>query len=453
MIPLSLSQLASLTEGELHGADLTIDTVATDSTNVVEGSLFIALKGARFDGHAFAEQAKQANAAALLVSRKLDLVLPQVVVADTRIALGLLGQWVREQCRAKVAGLTGSSGKTSVKEMTAAILKQCGPTLYTTGNLNNDLGVPMTLLRMTDAHQYAVIEMGANHLGEIAYTSAMAKPDVALVNNLSAAHLEGFGSMAGVAKAKGEIFQGLAQEGTAIINVDSHDLQNWRADLKGKKVRTFTVNAEELADYKLSDVALSDAGSQFTLQTPCGDTAITLPLLGWHNISNALAASALAQTLGASLDAIKAGLATIQPVAGRLFPIKVSPSVLLLDDTYNASVGSMQAAIAVLAAIPGRKIMVVGDMAELGAQSAHYHQQVGLAVAESNINILLSYGKQSQLIAQYSGIGQHFDSKHSLVNQVLAILENHQDTTILIKGSRSSAMHEVVNQLQEKLTC
>jgi UDP-N-acetylmuramoyl-tripeptide--D-alanyl-D-alanine ligase len=453
MIPISLSELASITGGRLQGADLTIDNVVTDSSKVVAGSLFIALQGARFDGHEFAASAQQANAAALLVSRKLDVTLPQVVVADTRIALGLLGRWVRKQSPAKVAGLTGSSGKTSVKEMTAAILKQCGPTLYTSGNLNNDFGVPMTLLRMTTEHQYAVIEMGANHQGEIAYTTALTSPDVALVNNLSAAHLEGFGSIAGVAKAKGEIFQGLAAGGTAIINAASNDLPNWQTELQGKTLRVFSVDEKDHADYYPRAVTLSSSGSQFTLHTPCGAIEITLPLLGRHNIANALAASALAQALGAPLSAIKTGLATLQPVNGRLFPIHLAPGILLLDDTYNANAGSMQAAIEVLAAMPNQKILVVGDMAELGEQSAHYHREVGLMVSAAKIDHLLSFGKQSQLIAQHSGIGQHFDSKHSLLKYLLATIKNHQNVTILVKGSRSSAMDEVVNQLQETFTC
>lgn len=453
MIPLSLSQLASITEGELHGADLTFDTVVTDSNNVVEGSLFVALKGARFDGHEFAEKAKNAHAAALLVSCKLDLAVPQVIVADTRTALALFAHWVRKHCYAKVAGLTGSSGKTSVKEMAAAILKQCGSTLYTAGNLNNDLGVSMTLLRMTAAHQYAVIEMGANHEGEIAYTSALVEPDVVLVNNLSAAHLEGFGSIAGVAKAKGEIFLNLAAEGTAIINLASHDWPNWQAHLQHKTLRTFSVDEQAAADYYPSGVKLSASGSEFILHTPYGDKTINLPLLGRHNIANAIAASALAQALGVSLNAIKAGLAALQPVAGRLFPIKLAPSILLLDDTYNANVGSMQAAIAVLAAMQSHTILVVGDMAELGEHSEHYHREVGLMVAAAKIDHLLSYGKQSRLIAQYSGVGQHFDSKHSLLNHLFAIIEKHRNVTVLVKGSRSSAMDEVVNQLQEKFTC
>ena len=227
MIRISYAQLAEIVNGEHIGAAGEFDAVTTDSRHLTPGCLFVALKGERFDAHDFAEQAKAGGAGALLVSRRLDCALPQIVVHDTRLAFGELAAWVRRQMPARIVALTGSSGKTSVKEMAAAILNQCGNTLYTAGNLNNDIGVPMTLLRLTPSHQYAVIELGANHQGEIAWTVGLTRPEAALVNNLAAAHLEGFGSLAGVAKAKGEIFSGLSQNGTAILNADNNDWLNW----------------------------------------------------------------------------------------------------------------------------------------------------------------------------------------------------------------------------------
>ena len=243
MISVTLSQLTDILNGELQGADITLDAVTTDTRKLTPGCLFVALKGERFDAHDFADQAKAGGAGALLVSRPLDIDLPQLIVKDTRLAFGELAAWVRQQVPARVVALTGSSGKTSVKEMTAAILSQCGNTLYTAGNLNNDIAVPMTLLRLTPEYDFAVIELGANHQGEIAWTVSLTRPEAALVNNLAAAHLEGFGSLAGVAKAKGEIFSGLPENGIAIMNADNNDWLNWQSVIGSRKVWRFSPNA------------------------------------------------------------------------------------------------------------------------------------------------------------------------------------------------------------------
>src|SRR5476649_2450743 len=262
MIRVSLQALTSALNAELIGVDAQIDAVVTDTRKVEAGCLFVALKGEKFDAHDFAADAIAAGAGALLVSKRLRVELPQLVVADTRIALGQLGAWVRQQVPARVVGLTGSSGKTSVKEMTAAILRQCGNVLYTAGNFNNDIGVPLTLLRLTAEHDFAVIEMGANHLGEIAYTTDLARPETALVNNLSAAHLEGFGSLAGVAQAKGEIYEGLPANGIAILNADSNDWPHWQRKLGGKTVWRFSSTKDSAqqndgSDFFATDVKIS----------------------------------------------------------------------------------------------------------------------------------------------------------------------------------------------------
>ncbi len=338
MISVTLSQLAGTLHGELLGQDVTIDAVTSDTRKLTPGCLFVALKGERFDAHDFADQAKAGGAGALLVSRKLDTDLPQLVVSDTRQAFGELAAWVRQQVPTRVVALTGSSGKTSVKEMTAAILGECGNTLYTAGNLNNDIGVPMTLLRLTKEHQYAVIELGANHQGEIAWTVSLTRPEAALVNNLAAAHLEGFGSLAGVAKAKGEIYTGLPANGIAILNGDNNDWLNWQSIIGDRKVWRFSPNAAN-SDFTATNVHITSHGTEFTLQTPTGNAEVTLPLPGRHNIANALAATALAMAVGASLDAVKQGLAKLKAVPGRLFPVRLGENQLLLDDTYNANVG------------------------------------------------------------------------------------------------------------------
>ncbi|MCW6033171.1 UDP-N-acetylmuramoyl-tripeptide--D-alanyl-D-alanine ligase [Pantoea sp. JK] len=453
MIPVSLNTLAEISGGQLHGADLTIADVTTDTRKVTAGSLFVALVGERFDAHDFANDAIANGAQALLVSKLLKVTVPQVVVADTRIAFGQLAAWVRQQAKARVVALTGSSGKTSVKEMTAAILRQCGETLYTAGNLNNDFGVPMTLLRLTKEHAYAVIELGANHQGEIAYTTDLVRPETALVNNLAAAHLEGFGSLAGVAKAKGEIFGGLPVHGTAIVNADSNDLANWQSQLVDKTLWRFSPQPLADAEFRASEIVLRADATLFTLHTPRGDIAVELPLPGRHNIANALAAAALALSVDAPLTAIKVGLKTLQAVPGRLFPIRLAANQLLLDDSYNANVGSMTAAAQVLGDMPGYRVMVVGDMAELGDEAELCHRQVGDAAKAAGIDCVLSTGTLSQLIGESSGKGEHFATKTALTERLRTLLSEHQDITILVKGSRSAAMEQVVQSLQEKGTC
>ncbi|MGK0704474.1 UDP-N-acetylmuramoyl-tripeptide--D-alanyl-D-alanine ligase [Yokenella regensburgei] len=452
MISVTLSQLASITHGELYGDSLTIDAVTTDTRKITAGCLFVALKGERFDAHDFAQQAKEAGAGALLVSRKLDCALPQVVVKDTRLAFGELAAWVRQQVPARVVALTGSSGKTSVKEMTASILSQCGNTLYTAGNLNNDVGVPMTLLRLTKAHQFAVIELGANHQGEIAWTVDLTHPEAALVNNLAAAHLEGFGSLAGVAKAKGEIYTGLAQDGIAILNADNNDWLNWQNIIGNRKVWRFSPNAAN-SDFTATNIHVTSHGTEFTLQTPQGNVDVLLPLPGRHNIANALAATSLAMAVGADLQAVKQGLATLEAVPGRLFPITLAENKLLLDDSYNANVGSMTAAVQVLADMPGYRVLVVGDMAELGEESEACHRQVGEAAKDAGIDRVLSVGVLSKVISSASEAGEHFADKASLIAYLRALVEEKSIITVLVKGSRSAAMEEVVRALQENGTC
>jgi len=452
MIGVTLSQLSGVLNGELHGADLLIDDVTTDTRKITPGCLFVALKGERFDAHDFAQTAKDAGAGALLVSRKLAIDLPQLVVSDTRLAFGELAAWVRKQVPARVVALTGSSGKTSVKEMTAAILAQCGNTLYTAGNLNNDIGVPMTLLRLTPEHQFAVIELGANHQGEIAWTVSLTRPEAALVNNLAAAHLEGFGSLAGVAKAKGEIFSGLPESGIAILNADNNDWQNWQHVIGDRTVWRFSPNAAD-SDFSAADVRITAQGTVFTLQTPNGSTEVILPLPGRHNIANALAATALATAVGADLKAVKAGLAQLKAVPGRLFPVQLSETQLVLDDSYNANVGSMTAAVQVLSEMPGYRVLVVGDMAELGAESEACHIQVGAAAKAAGIDRVVSVGNLSQAISTASGAGEHFNDKASAIVRLNELVKEHKTLTILVKGSRSAAMEQVVRALQENGTC
>ncbi|MCK8539662.1 UDP-N-acetylmuramoyl-tripeptide--D-alanyl-D-alanine ligase [Yersinia ruckeri] len=453
MIPISLQQLALQLDAELVGNDGMITEVTTDTRKVTADCLFVALKGERFDAHDFAENAIAAGAGALLVSKRLLVDVPQIVVKDTRLALGQFAAWVRQQVPTKVVALTGSSGKTSVKEMTAAILRQCGNVLYTAGNFNNDIGVPLTLLRLTPEHDFAVIELGANHIGEIAYTTDLSRPEAALVNNLAAAHLEGFGSLAGVAQAKGEIFAGLPANGIAIINADSHDWSHWQTTLAHKQVWRFSPLGGEDIDFYATDLRIEQQGMNFTLHSPFGHVVVSLPLPGRHNVANALAAAALAISVGADLDAVRVGLSQLKAVPGRLFPLVLADGKLLLDDTYNANVGSMTAAVQVLAEMPGYRVMVAGDMAELGETAEDCHRQVGNAAKLSGIDKVLTVGTLSQLISSASGHGEHFHDKSALTARLAALLSEHQVITVLIKGSRSAAMESVVQALQEKASC
>lgn len=455
MIPFSIYEIAPVLNAERTGADCTILSVSIDSREVRNSKkcLFVALKGEQFDAHDFAAQSVSAGAAALLVSHRLPLDVPQLVVADTRIALGQLGAWVRQQVSARVVALTGSSGKTSVKEMTATILHQCGRVLATKGNFNNKIGVPLTLLRLTPEHDFAVIELGANHLGEIAWTTDLVQPETALVNNLSAAHLAGFGSMSGVAQAKGEIFVGLSTNGRGILNDDSHDWQHWQQVLSHKAVWRFAMHAANGVDFFSSNIKSDQHGVCFTLHSPKGACPVRLPLPGRHNVANALAASALSLSVGATLSAVSSGLAKLQAVPGRLFPIALGTGQLLLDDSYNANVGSMTAAAQVLADMPGYRVMVVGDMAELGDKEIECHRQVGKDISMAGIDKVLSFSPLSQIISEVSGYGEHFQDKVSLTSRLVQLLYEHAVITVLVKGSRSTEMEQVVRTLQEKALC
>jgi len=453
MIPVTLRTLTEVLSAELLGADLQIEAVTTDTRQITPGCLFIALKGENFDAHDFAADALKAGAAALIVCKRLPIDAPQLVVADTRIALGKLGAWVRQQVPARVVALTGSSGKTSVKEMTAAVLRQCGNVLYTAGNFNNDIGVPLTLLRLTAEYDFAVVELGANHQGEIAYTTDLARPQTALVNNLSAAHLEGFGSLAGVAQAKGEIFEGLPADGIAILNADNNDWPHWQARIGNKTVWRFSPDAADGVDFFASNVAVGAFATTFTLHSPVGQIDVSLPLPGRHNVANALAAAALALSVGATLEAVRAGLSTLEPVKGRLVPIKLAEGKTLLDDSYNANVGSMTAAAQVVADMPGYRVMALGDMAELGDESEACHRQVGDAIRLAGIDKVLTVGHFSRAISDASGCGEHLEDKAAVTARLASLISEHAVITVLIKGSRSAAMEQVVRALQENATC
>lgn len=442
---LRLSEAAIATGGRLVGADVAFDAVSSDSRAIQPHELFVALRGERFDGHDFAADCLQRGAAAAMVDTRwqLDQAGPLLVVEDTRLALGDLASYWRGKFALPVAAVTGSNGKTTVKEMLAAILRAASSddaVLATQGNLNNDIGLPLTLFKLRASHRYAVIEMGMNHPGEISYLTRLAKPTVALINNALPAHLEGLGSVEAVAHAKGEIFEGLAADGTAIINADDQFAPLWQQLAAPRKVLTFGLEhaADVSANYRLH----ADA-SEMTLETPHGKIALRLSAPGVHNVRNALAASAAATAMGVPLSAIAAGLQQYGGVKGRLQRKPGKSGATIIDDTYNANPASMRAAIDVLQACPGKRVLVLGDMGELGDTAAEMHREIGTYAKAAGLERLLLLGELSQEMAAGFGAGAwHFDTPEALAEVLGPQLT--ADTTVLVKGSRFMRMERVV---------
>ncbi|PPI88649.1 UDP-N-acetylmuramoyl-tripeptide--D-alanyl-D-alanine ligase [Candidatus Pantoea edessiphila] len=446
MITFSLSELSEIINGKLHGNDLLLNNISIDSRNVKSNTLFIAIIGKRFDAHNFAVDAVNNGAKALLISRYLPISVPQIIVQDTSLALGALSSWVRKQVSARVVALTGSSGKTSVKEITASIFRECGKTLCNKNNLNNKLGVPITLSELTKEHKYVVIEIGASNLGEIDYMTKLISPENALVNNISLAHLEGFGSLSNIAKAKGEIFNNLPPKGIAIINADSNDWLNWKNHLNERTVWSFSLKNNN-SNFFAYNIKINQTNTSFFMQTPYGIIQSFIKLTGKHNIYNALAAAALSLSVGIPLKAVNNGLSKFHALPGRLFPIYLSKHQIVLDDSYNANVASMEAAIEVLSLMPGYRVMVVADMAELGKDSKQLHRELGIYIRNKAIDLVISIGNLSFLVGKYSKKGEHFKNKNLLIKRLELLLLEHTKITILIKGSRSSAMEKVVEGL------
>lgn len=457
MIKLSTVQLAQILQAKLIGDEnVQVEEINTDTRKSVSNSLFFALKGEKFDAHQYLDQAVSQGALALVVQQENSSILvPQLVVKDTRIALGELAKWLREKINPRTVAMTGSSGKTTVKEMTASILQHTAAdseaVLFTNGNFNNDIGVPLTLLRLTEKHRFAVIELGANHQNEINYTTKLVQPNAALINNIAPAHLEGFGSLAGVVQAKGELYRGLTKNGVAIINAEHNHLDIWQKEISNHAIQYFNGK-----DYSVKNVQGNEQGSTFTLVSPQGEIDISLPYLGEHNIKNALAATALAMNVGATLADVKAGLEQRSQVKGRLLPIQVTPNLLLLDDTYNANKDSLCAAIDVLKSYDAFLILCVADMKELGENSLAIHREVGQYVNLVNLDLVCSYGNESAVISE-AVLGKHFTDKTEMVDFLVPLIENqlqqNKKVVVLGKGSRSMKMEDVIYSLKDKIKC
>ncbi|MDH5409056.1 MAG: UDP-N-acetylmuramoyl-tripeptide--D-alanyl-D-alanine ligase [Gammaproteobacteria bacterium] len=442
-ITMQLAEAAKAIAGKLIGDDLEFVGVSTDTRTIQTGELFVALRGPNFDGHEYAQQAIASGAVAVMADHEMPLSVPVVVVDDTRIGLGKLANTWRNEFSIPVIGVTGSNGKTTVKEMLASIFSMLGEVHATKGNLNNDIGVPLTLFELGQQHKTAVIEMGANHQNEIAYLTEVAQPDVTVITCAAAAHLEGFGSLEGVAHAKGEIYQGLSDKGIAVINADDTFAPLWREFVGARQKIEFGLDGQRdvTATYKPTA-----AGNQLSVTTPKGEIEINLPLYGRHNVMNALAATSVATVLNVSLENIKSGLEKMQSVPGRLqIKLGINKS-RLIDDTYNANPSSVTAALDVLGDFDGQHFMALGDMGELGSDEQELHRKVGEQARAKGVNKLYTIGKLAEHAAkEFGDFGYSFDAHASMIEAISKDL--NKDSTLLVKGSRRSHMERVVEAL------
>ena len=438
---MKLNELASVLNLSCTDDSL-VSSVGIDSRKVTPGQLFVAIRGERFDGHTFIEDAVAQGAIGVVCLHPIaGINVPQFVVHDTIQALADIATYHRRQLNCGVIAVTGSNGKTTVKEMISSILPQ--PSFATPGNLNNHIGVPLSVLRVQTPHRYAVFELGANHKGEIAHTVSVVAPHVALINNIGAAHIGEFGSIDGIAHAKGEIYRGVAPGSIVVVNDDDAYAHFWDDCLLDKKVVRFS--ARHPATVYARDISFNSEGcAHFTLVTSEGEIEIGLKVPGAHNVSNALAAAACTSAMTISLSDIKTGLSRFLGVPGRMTFLPGREHAVIIDDTYNANLRSVMMALDVLAARQGFRVLIFGDMGELGAWSEEHHQQVGVIARKSGIDRLMTCGEQSQAATRAFGSGaKHYTSQEALVHD----LKLDADTTVLVKGSRTSAMENIVQKL------
>jgi len=442
----TLGDFAQAVGGKLHGTDREYKAVSSDTRTLAGGDLFIALRGPRYNANEFVAGATTAGAAGAVVDTLQPVAIPQIVVPDTQVALEKAGHAWRSQFSIPVVGVAGSNGKTTAKEMTAAILGAAGECLATRGNLNNHIGVPLTLFRIEAKHRFAVVEMGANAAGEVAHLVEIGRPTVGLITNAGAEHLEGFGSIEGVARAEGEMVAGLKSDATAVINADDQFADMWRGSTPARVV---TFGVEKSADFRATDANTSVGPdgflTRFNLVSPLGQVAIELHMGGRHNIANALAAAAAATAAGAKLEHVAAGLGAVRAVAGRLQFKKTATGAWLIDDSYNANPSSMNAGIEVLAGLDGRKWLVMGDMAELGEFSESSHKEVGVFAREHGVERLFAVGQLAALAVESFGRGgQWFPDGTAMAE---ALKGAPSDVRMLIKGSRVNRLERVVDAL------
>ncbi|HSP57675.1 MAG TPA: UDP-N-acetylmuramoyl-tripeptide--D-alanyl-D-alanine ligase [Halomonas sp.] len=444
----TLGDVASALGVASPDVDIALTAIVTDSRKLVPGSLFVALRGERFDAHDFLGRARDAGAVAALVERPVEDSLPQLQVTDTRLALGLLGRARRRAWGGPLVAVTGNSGKTTVKELLAALLGRRGSTLATQGNLNNDIGAPLTLLGLEPHHRQAVVELGANHLGEIAWTASLAEPQVAVITNVTGAHVGEFGGMGHIAQAKAEILTGLPDDGVAVLNRDDAYFSSWATLAAPREVVDFSIDLQQARVHARALVCDAFGRYAFTLVVDGQEAGrVQLGLLGRHNVSNALAAAAAALALGVEPADVLAGLADVSPMSGRLSVAEGVRGTRLLDDTYNANPGAVKAALDLLVTLPGPHWCLLGAMGELGDASERLHADIGRHARERGVEFLGTLGESARPASQAFGEGGcHFDDRVALMRHVL----NHLPfgASVLVKGSRSAGMEHVVAALR-----
>ncbi|ASQ44938.1 UDP-N-acetylmuramoyl-tripeptide--D-alanyl-D-alanine ligase [Legionella clemsonensis] len=422
----------------------TVTGFCIDSRQIKPGNIFVAIQGEHFDGHDFMAEAVSKGAIAIICSKPdKGVLIPQFEVPDPLKALAKTATAHRQTIHCPIIALTGSNGKTSVKEMIASILPK--PAHATPGNLNNHIGAPLSVLQLTTSHRYAVFELGANHVGEIAYTAAIVQPQVALINNIAPAHIGEFGSIEGVARAKGEIYQALPAGGVAVINEDDSYAHFWDSSLTDKKVLRFSLHKP--VDVYAKTIQFNEQGcARFDLVLPTDQGQVTLQVPGEHAIANALAAASCSYAVGISLPHIIEGLEHFRGVAGRMTFLQGKNQSLVIDDTYNANLRSVLTAVSVLAKRRGRRILVLGDMGELGSWTQAHHEEVGYAAQRQGIDLLMTCGIHSAHSSKAFGdSAKHYSSQEELAQDLLNKLD--ADTTVLVKGSRSAAMEKIVHRL------
>jgi len=447
MFTMTLNEVRDALGAKLVGDDSSdneciVRGINTDSRTIKQGELFVALKGDKFDAHDYITHAHDRGAAAYLLDHEIENVKPALIVDDTRIAFGQLASAWRNQFNYPVAAVTGSNGKTTVKEMLHSILATQGSVLATKGNFNNDIGVPITLYRMTSQYEHAVIEMGANHKNEISYLTNLVKPDVAIITNAAAAHLEGFGSLDGVSKAKGEIFQGLSDNGVAILNYDDTYFSYWASLVKNKKSISFGENNNANVSF-----SINNKNNNLIIHFNNNEIfELKLPLLGKHNIVNALAAIAASIALKINFEDIKHGLESMQPIAGRLERKEGVNNSIVIDDTYNANPASLSAAIDAIQIFTGQYHVVLGDMGELGSDAVQLHKDAAVKLKHGNVTFLYTLGVSSEYThKEFSDKSKHFSTHENLVKELVKNIK--EGDIILVKGSRSMQMEKIVNSI------
>jgi UDP-N-acetylmuramoyl-tripeptide--D-alanyl-D-alanine ligase len=451
---MKLSEIAEIADGKLLGSDVEVKSFSTDSRSIKVGQAFVALRGENFDAHDFIREVLDKGAIAAIVDEKLNCEnfsdANLIVVKDTLQAYGRIASFSAQGYAAKRVAITGSCGKTSVKEMLNSILSEAGSVLATKGNLNNEIGVPKTLLEIDDSHDFAVIEMGANHKGEIAYLSKLVNADIVSVLNADRAHLEGFGSVEGVAHAKGEIFSGAKSGALAILSLDEKYFDLWKSLCEQHGLSLFTCSlANPDADVCLLEKRMFENGNEITLKLFEDTFIFKVPMLGEHNVKNALIAITIAKKLGLTNEQIASGLEKVEAAKGRLRTLSLNEGNTLVDDSYNANPLSVKAAIDVLSEFSKRKVLILGDMAELGEQAEKMHGEIGEYAKERKLDVLLACGVLSKAaVENFSGTGAFYETQEKLIEALPEWYEDSRDSVYLVKGSRSAAMEKVVESLQ-----